>query len=183
MLDKIKQLITEIESFIATTPEEVEQFRIKHLSKKGSIAVLFDDFKNVPGAGAAGGMGFAFLSYLSGKLRSGIELVIETNRIEEKIKAADIVITGEGRLDSQSCMGKAPVGIAKIAKKYGKICIAFSGCLGKEAEKCNDFGIDAFFPILPTAMSLEEAMNTENAYKNLKNTAGQVFRLLRAIDK
>ena len=144
---------------------------------------LGNDFKNAPGAGAAGGMGFAFLSYLSGKLRSGIELVIETNHIEEKIKAADIVITGEGRLDSQSCMGKAPVGIAKIAKKYGKICIAFSGCLGKEAEKCNDFGIDAFFPILPTAMSLEEAMNTENAYKNLKNTAGQVFRLLRAIDK
>lgn len=141
---------------------------------------LGNDLRHTPGAGAAGGMGFAFLSYLNGQLRSGIELVIETNRIEEKIKNADIVITGEGRLDSQSCMGKAPVGIAKIAKKYGKVCVAFSGCLGDGAELCNSVGIDAFFPILPTVMPLEEAMNSENAYKNLKNTAIQAFNLIKA---
>lgn len=137
------------------------------------------DMREYPGAGAAGGMGFAFLSYLNGQLRSGIELVIEANRIEEKVKAADIVVTGEGRLDGQSCMGKAPVGIAKIAKKYGKICIAFSGCLGDGAELCNSVGIDAFFPILPTVMPLDEAMNGENAYKNLKNTAIQAFNLIK----
>ena len=137
------------------------------------------DMREYPGAGAAGGMGFAFLSYLDGHLQSGIELVIEANRIEEKIKNADIVITGEGRLDGQSCMGKAPVGIAKLAKKYGKICVAFSGCLGDGAEQCNNHGIDAYFPILPTVMPLDEAMNGENAYKNLKNTAIQAFNLIK----
>lgn len=138
------------------------------------------DMREYPGAGAAGGMGFAFVSYLNGRLQSGIDLVIEANRIEEKVKAADIVITGEGRLDRQSCMGKAPVGIAKIAKKYGKICIALSGCIGDGAEQCNEHGIDAYFPILPTVMPLEEAMSGKNAYKNLKNTAIQAFNLIKA---
>ena len=76
-------------------------------------------------------------------------------------------------------MGKAPVGIAKIAKKYGKPVIAFAGCIGKEAYLCNDYGIDAFFPILRNVCTLDEAMKKENAYNNLSDTAEQVFRLLR----
>ena len=103
------------------------------------------------GAGAAGGMGFAFLSYLGGSLESGIELVIRETALEEKIKYSDLVITGEGRLDFQSSMGKAPVGVARAAKKYGKTVIALSGCVGKGAEECNKHGIDAFFPIIDAA--------------------------------
>lgn len=91
------------------------------------------DKREAKGAGAAGGMGFAFLSYLGGSLRSGIELVIEATALEEKIKNADIVVTGEGRLDRQSAMGKAPVGVARAAKKYGKHCIAFSGSVSEGA--------------------------------------------------
>ena len=75
-------------------------------------------------------------------------------------------------------MGKAPIGVAKLAKKYGKKVIAFSGCVTAEAEVCNEHGIDAFFPILRGVSTLEEAMNAENAYKNLTATAYQVFRLL-----
>ena len=98
--------------------------------------------------------------------------------IEEDIKNADIVVTGEGRLDSQTVMGKAPIGVAKLAKKYTKKVIAFSGCVTDDADVCNKYGIDAFFPIVRGVITLEEALNTENAYKNLCDTAYQVFRLL-----
>ena len=74
------------------------------------------DFANTPGAGAAGGLGFAFLSFLNGKLESGIELILDAVKLEEELKDADYVITGEGRLDHQTAMGKAPIGVAKLAK-------------------------------------------------------------------
>lgn len=138
---------------------------------------------DTPGAGAAGGVGFAFVSYLHGKLQSGIELVIGATGLEERIKDADVVITGEGRLDGQTYMGKAPIGVAKLAKKYGKPVIAFSGCVGEDASTCNDHGIDAFFPILRSVCTLEEAMDTDNAYRNLKSTAEQAFRLVRCFAK
>jgi glycerate kinase len=134
---------------------------------------------NYPGAGAAGGLGFAFLSYLNASLTSGIELVIKVTELEDQIKDADIVVTGEGRLDAQSCMGKAPVGVAMVAKKYGKPVIAFSGAVTKDAGLCNEHGIDAFFPIVRTPCSLKDAMDVDNAYTNLKNTAEQAFRLIK----
>lgn len=133
---------------------------------------------SIPGTGAAGGLGFAFLSYLNATLESGIDLVIKETKLEKHIKDADIVITGEGRLDGQSYMGKAPVGVAKLAKKYKKPVIAFSGCVTDDAVICNEHGIDAFFPILRSPCSLQEAMDYDNAYKNLADTAQQVFRLI-----
>ena len=134
--------------------------------------------KNFPGAGAAGGLGFAFLTFLNSTLKSGIDIVLEEIRLEEVIKSADLVVTGEGRLDSQTVMGKAPIGVAGLAKKFGKKVIAFSGCVTNDAEVCNDHGIDAFFPILRGVTTLEDALNPQNAYKNLTATAYQVLRLL-----
>lgn len=136
--------------------------------------------ENAAGAGAAGGLGFAFLSYLPSKTYSGIELVMQETGLESYIKNADIVVTGEGRLDGQSVMGKAPVGVAKLAKKYEKTVIAFSGCVGDNAAACNENGIDAFFPILQKVCTLDEAMQTKNAAANLQATATQVFRLIKA---
>ena len=136
------------------------------------------DCAEVAGVGAAGGLGFAFLAYLCGKLESGIELVMRATDLEAKIKDADVVVTGEGRLDGQSCMGKAPIGVARLAKKHAKPVLAFAGCVTEDARACNDHGIDAFFPILRTPCSLEEAMRIETAYRNLKNTAEQAFRLM-----
>ena len=135
--------------------------------------------KDSAGAGAAGGLGFAFLAFTNATLKSGIEIILEETNIENDIKNADIVVTGEGRLDSQTIMGKAPIGIAKLAKKYNKKVIAFSGCVSDDAEICNDYGIDAFFPILRNVTTLEDALDTNNAYKNLSSTAYQVFRLLK----
>ncbi len=131
-----------------------------------------------PGAGAAGGLGFAFLAYTNAKLKSGIDIVLEETKIEEEVKLADIVVTGEGRLDSQTVMGKAPIGVAKLAKKHGKKVIGFCGCTTPDAEACNDHGIDAYFPILRTVTTLEEALDVHNAYDNLRATAYQVFRLM-----
>ena len=140
---------------------------------------LGKELSGFPGAGAAGGLGFAFLAYLNGELESGIKMVIEATELERLISDADIVITGEGRLDSQSCMGKAPVGVAGAAKKFGKPVIALAGCVTADAKACNEHGIDAFFPILKAPCTLEDAMDKTNAYRNLADTAEQCFRLLK----
>lgn len=132
----------------------------------------------MPGTGAAGGLGFAFLTFLKGQLRSGIQVVLEETRLEDHIREADIVVTGEGRLDGQTAMGKAPVGVAALGKKHGKLVIAFSGSVTKEARSCNQKGIDAYFPILRQVCSLQEAMDPENARNNMEDTAEQVFRLI-----
>ena len=134
---------------------------------------------NYPGCGAAGGLGFAFRAFLCGKLEPGIDIVLEEIGIESAIKAADIVITGEGCLDGQTVMGKAPIGIARLAKKYGKPVIAFSGAVTEDAAACNHAGIDAFFPILRQVTTLEAAMSSATAKKNMTATVEQVFRLLK----
>ena len=143
--------------------------------------VLPESDKNLPGAGAAGGIGFAFSAFLGGVLKNGIGLILTETALEDHVRGADFVITGEGRLDSQTVMGKAPSGVAGIAKKYGIPVLAFSGCVTREATVCNEHGIDAFFPIVRAAVSLEEAMNTENAYRNLADTAEQAFRLIKTV--
>lgn len=132
-----------------------------------------------PGAGAAGGLGFAFLTFTKASLESGIRIVLEETRLEEHIREADLVVTGEGRLDGQTVMGKAPVGVAALAKKYEKPVIAFAGSVTEDAAVCNGYGIDAFFPVLRNICTLEEAMEPEQAKNNLRGTALQVFRLLR----
>ena len=131
-----------------------------------------------PGTGAAGGLGYAFFNFTNSKLESGIKIVLDETKLEEYVKDADIVVTGEGRLDHQTVMGKAPVGVANIAKKYNKKVIAFSGSVTEDAGVCNEHGIDAFFPILRRIVTLEEAMQTDTARKNLIDTSEQVFRLL-----
>lgn len=137
----------------------------------------------IPGSGAAGGLGFAFLAFLGGKLNSGTRIVLDETRLEDYVKDADFVVTGEGRLDEQTMMGKAPSGVAKIAKRNGKPVIAFSGSVTEDATACNAKGIDAFFPILRNVVTLQDAMDHDNAAHNMANTVEQVFRLIRACGK
>lgn len=138
-----------------------------------------DSDADLPGSGAAGGLGYALRTFLNADLKSGIDVVINQTGIEAAIKEADIVVTGEGRLDAQTIMGKVPVGIAGIAKKYGLPVIALCGCVGDGAEICNQHGIDAYFPILRSITTAKEAMKPETAKKNLADTAEQIFRLYR----
>ncbi len=139
--------------------------------------------RNTPGAGAAGGLGFAFVGFIGAKLESGIHIVLEETRLREKIQNADVVVTGEGRLDGQTAMGKAPIGVAELAKSEGKTVIAFAGSVTDDAGSLNQKGIDAFFPILRSVVTLSEAMEEGLAYKNMRATAEQVFRILKITER
>ena len=110
--------------------------------------------------------------------RSGIHIVLEAVGLEQDIRDADWVLTGEGSLDSQTAMGKAPVGVARLAKKYGVKVLAFAGGIEKDAVECNTAGIDAFFPIVRGITTLEKAMEPSNASENMALATEQVFRLI-----
>lgn len=101
---------------------------------------------NEPGTGAAGGLGFAFLTFTNAVLESGIKIVLEETKLESFVKDADVVVTGEGRLDFQTAMGKAPVGVAKLAKKFDIPVLAFAGSVTKDATECNKNGHRCLLP-------------------------------------
>ena len=147
------------------TPSMILQMD-KWLASYAALAkTVFEDADpDYPGSGAAGGIGFAFRTFTNASLTSGIDIVLEETRLESYIRDADIVVTGEGRLDGQTVMGKAPM--------------AFAGCVTEDAIACNEHGIDAFFPILRGVVTLEEAMNSDNARRNMAATVEQVFRLI-----
>lgn len=141
--------------------------------------------RNTPGAGAAGGLGYAFLMFLGGKLMPGIDIVLSEIGLEADVEWADTVITGEGRIDAQTMMGKTPLGVAKLAKKHGKYVIAIGGCLGDGAENCvkegvfnecyavnNVLGIDDSDP-----EQVRTAMKPENAAANLTTCAAKITEL------
>ena len=161
------------------TPEmvqELDQLLLYYAELSKNINSHADRF--YPGTGAAGGMGFAFLTYTNATLESGIQIVLKETKLEELIATADFVVTGEGRLDGQTALGKAPIGVATLAKKHQKKVLAFAGAVTPDAKECNQHGIDAFFPILRGVVTLKEAMNKEVAHQNMVDTVEQVFRVV-----
>ncbi len=143
------------------------------------------DFRYTKGAGAAGGIGYAFMMFLGGKLKPGIDIVLSETGLEADVEWADTVITGEGMIDSQTMMGKTPSGVARLAKKHGKYVIAIGGCLGDGAEACikegvfnecyavnNVLGIDDSDP-----EQVRTAMKPENAAANLTMCAARITEL------
>ncbi|AJF75042.1 MULTISPECIES: glycerate 2-kinase [Raoultella] len=131
------------------------------------------DVKQVAGAGAAGGMGAALMAFLNAELRSGIEIVTQALNLEEHILDCSLVVTGEGRLDSQSIHGKVPVGVASVAKKYHKPVIGIAGSLTRDVGVVHQFGIDAVFSVLTNITTLEEAFRgaSDNIYRASRNIA------------
>lgn len=131
------------------------------------------DVKNVPGAGAAGGMGAALMAFLGAELRSGIEIVTQALNLEEHIHDCTLVVTGEGRIDSQSIHGKVPVGVANVAKKYHKPVIGIAGSLTRDVGVVHQYGIDAVFSVLTSIGTLEEAFRGafDNIYRASRNIA------------
>jgi len=159
--DLLEQLDADMAHYAAVTAEAIGS---SHAGAKG--------------AGAAGGLGFAFLSYLGASLSPGIDLILDAVGLREELDGADIVVTGEGCLDAQTAMGKAPAGVARLAKEYGIKVIAFAGSVTKEASACNEAGIDAYFPVIRGVTTLEEAMKPDTARENITAAVEQVFRLL-----
>ncbi|KYC62185.1 Glycerate kinase [Heyndrickxia coagulans] len=137
---------------------------------------LGKDVAEVPGAGAAGGLGAGLMVFTDAVLKSGIELVVEYTGLEQKVKDADIVLTGEGSIDFQTQFGKAPYGVARAAKKHGKPVIAVAGYVGEQIDVLYEKGIDAIFGILPRPMALEDALQTGAA--NIERTCENIARLL-----
>ncbi|MCR5176670.1 MAG: glycerate kinase [Anaerovibrio sp.] len=135
---------------------------------------------NMPGAGAAGGLGYAFYGFLHAELKPGIQLILDALNISGALDTANLLITGEGRIDQQTAMGKGPCGVAQLAKKINPeiLTIAVCGCASPEAEAVNDAGIDAYFPILHMPSSVNEAMKKETSAINLAQTITQIGRIL-----
>ncbi|RZT21449.1 glycerate kinase [Fictibacillus sp. BK138] len=133
----------------------------------------------LPGAGAAGGLGAGVVAFLDGKLQSGIDLVLDVIGFEEAVRDADLVITGEGRIDSQTVHGKAPVGVAKRAKaaEADVPVVAIAGSLGPDYEAVFEHGINAVFSVVNGVVTLEEAL--ENGSVNVEKTAENIARLLQ----
>ena len=136
------------------------------------------DVSNLPGAGAAGGLGAGLTAFLGVKLERGVGLICDTIGFDDYVKDADLVITGEGRIDFQTAYGKAAVGIAKRAKAFGKPVIAICGSLGQGYEDVYKHGIDSVMSILPRIMTLEEAMR--DGAKLLKDATERAVRLFTA---
>ena len=113
--------------------------------------------KNVPGAGAAGGLGFGLMTFLNATLAAGIDVVLKANHFEEKLNDASLVITGEGRIDYQSIHGKVPTGVGQFAKKKNIPTIAIVGCIGKDATLVYDYGVDTIESCVYAPCQLEEA--------------------------
>lgn len=160
------------------TPELVEQMDV-WMARYAQLSRFYNCDPDYPGSGAAGGLGFAFRTFLHGNLEPGINIVLDEIGIESQMKTADVVITGEGRLDGQTVRGKAPIGVARLARKYGKPFSPFPAPSRPMLPACNQAGITAFFPILRQVSTLEDAMKPVNAQKNMCDTVEQVFRLLK----
>ncbi|MGG7872048.1 glycerate 2-kinase [Klebsiella aerogenes] len=141
------------------------------------------EVKDVPGAGAAGGMGAALMAFLGAELRSGIEIVTTALNLEEHIHDCTLVVTGEGRLDSQSINGKVPIGVAKVAKKYHKPVIGIAGSLTRDVGVVHQYGIDAVFSVLTSIGSLEEAFRGafDNIYRASRNIAATLAIGMRCV--
>ncbi|MDQ6420413.1 glycerate kinase [Paenibacillus sp. LHD-117] len=132
------------------------------------------DVRNVPGAGAAGGLGAGLIAFLSARMSRGIDIVLEAIEFEKRVQEADLVITGEGRTDSQTAFGKAPAGVAALAKKYNKPVICVSGGISLDTKALHEAGIDVIIGATQSPMSLEEAM--ANASDWIRHAVASVIR-------
>lgn len=160
------------------SPEQVQQLD-KALGHFADVmaAALGEDHRDIPGVGAAGGLGFAAKAVLGASFRPGIELVAELSGLADAVQGADLVITGEGRLDGQSLHGKTPVGVARVARAAGVPVIALAGSLGEGYQSLYEAGIDAAFSLTPGPISLQQAMT--DAGQQLQSRAADIARLWR----
>ncbi len=159
------------------TPKMVETLdkNLRHLSKLLKRDVK-KDVGRMPGAGAAGGLGAGLVAFANAKLESGIDIVLNATELSKQIKGADLVITGEGKIDFQTAFGKTPSGVAKAAKKYNVPILAIGGALADDAKKVFAHGIDALESASAKDMTLEEALQKSRIY--LENAAERAIRII-----
>lgn len=159
------------------TPEMVEKLEnnLQHYAKIIKRD-LNKDVASVSGAGAAGGLGAGLMAFTTCKMRQGVDIAIEVTKLEEKVKSADYVFTGEGGTDFQTKFGKTPYGVAKLGKKYHKPVISLAGYLGEGIDSLYSEGFTAIFGIIPGACDLSTAL--KNGPSNVARTTENIVRLL-----
>ncbi|WP_180178962.1 glycerate kinase [Acinetobacter sp. YH12041] len=133
--------------------------------------------RNIPGAGAAGGLGFGLMAFAGAKLQSGVALIMEQNKLAQKIADADYVFTGEGKIDHQTALGKTPFGVAQVAQQLNKPVIAFAGLVGEGIESLYQVGFSQIVGINPPGCLLEEAL--KNAEQNLEQACARVMKEIK----
>ncbi|WP_158893228.1 MULTISPECIES: glycerate kinase [unclassified Pseudomonas] len=160
------------------SPEQVRQLdaALAHFATV-TAATLGRDVREQPGAGAAGGVGFAALAFLQATFRPGIEVVAELVGLDDALIDADLAVTGEGRLDGQTLRGKTPAGVLRLAQRHGVPVVAVAGSLGEGYDALYEQGLAAAFSLVPGPLSLEEAM--AQAEGLLERTARDIGRLWR----
>ncbi|WP_455916827.1 glycerate kinase [Pantoea agglomerans] len=159
------------------TPELVKQLDSALAHYAGVIRRDLDkDVLTIAGGGAAGGMGVALHAFCQAELRRGIEIVTEALGLDALVKDATLVITGEGRIDSQSIHGKVPIGVAQVAKRYNKPVIGIAGSLTKDVGIVHQHGLDAVFSVIYSICTLEEAL--DNAAENVRLSARNIAATL-----
>ena len=141
------------------TPEMVEELD-RNLDRLARVVErdLGIDMAETPGSGAAGGLGGGLVAFAGGKLERGVDLVIEAVGLADALQGADLCLTGEGSLDAQSAFGKTAVGVARLARSLGVPTFALAGSIGEGARRCLDEGLDAYFPICPGPVTLDQAI-------------------------
>ena len=160
------------------TPEMIETLdgHLAHFDRV-LMQTLGKSFNDIPGAGAAGGLGAGLMAFLNAELRLGIDIMIDAVNLKERVKGAAVVFTGEGQLDFQTVFGKTPVGVAKVAKAHDIPVIAIAGGIAEGAEAVYDAGIDAMLGIVQEPMSLENAVT--DASRLIADIAEQAARLIK----
>ncbi|MEI9693235.1 glycerate kinase [Atlantibacter hermannii] len=160
------------------TPEMVRQLD-EALTHYGKIIErdLDKSVLTLKGGGAAGGMGVALYAFCGAELRQGVEIVTEALSLDAAVRHADLVITGEGRIDSQTIHGKVPIGVARVAKRYDIPVIGIAGSLTTDVGVVYDHGLDAIFSVIPRICTLDEAL--ENAADNLRMNARNIAAVMK----
>jgi glycerate 2-kinase len=162
------------------TPELVKQLddNLTHFANIVEL-VLEKPFRDIPGSGAAGGLGAGLIAFLSADIQSGVDIVLEAVRFEDHMKGAALVITGEGRIDKQTINGKTPIGVAKAAKKYNVPVIAIAGSISQDSHIVYNHGIDALLSIVPGVITQANAF--ENASLYMEQTAWNIAATMRLL--
>ena len=161
------------------TPEMIKRLdaALLHFAEvvKRDIGVEIND---IPGSGAAGGLGGGMIAFTNGELRAGVDIVLDTVRLDDYLTGCNLVITGEGSMDHSTIYNKAPVGVAERAKRLGIPVVGISGSLGAGFQDVHEHGIDALAAIIPGPMTLDAA--SERAAELISNATEQVLRFMKA---
>lgn len=184
MVQRMEQAIKRFADLVENNEDEGTVAREKgcdcktiRVNNEAAVKECYDRW--TAGAGAAGGLGYAFARFLHAELVRGIDLVLHEIHLEEAVQTADLVITGEGRMDAQTLMGKTPAGVARLAKKYNVPVVAYAGCFGEGIEQCVESGLfDRVYAVTEKPGAFDPQMAVHDLGQKVQGTISEWFRMI-----